>query len=315
MKNFPVYRVKNKLRSLASPILGMWHRRRSLYVNTGKVALCCIAKMENEYIRFFVEYYNNLHFDKIFIYDNNDPDGERIEDAISNYIKSGLVEIVDFRGRKVAQLAAYQDCYDKQNKEYDWIAFFDCDEFLTFTNGIEDIHVFLENKRFFPFQAIHINWMVYGDNELLDNDGRNVIERFISPIPYDTKGRYGTHLENSHVKSIIRGGLSNIVWSSTPHTPISKYYHCCTPEGKQVDLNSPFMQIDYDMLFLRHYSTKTIGEWVRNKMQRGIPDRPKDSWESLLNLDCFFYYNTPTKEKREYAEKMMKELEEECKKY
>ncbi len=47
--------------------------------------------MENDYIRFFVEYYKNLHFDKIFIYDNNDIDGEKFEDVINDYIQSILL--------------------------------------------------------------------------------------------------------------------------------------------------------------------------------------------------------------------------------
>ena len=65
---------------------------------------------------------------KIIIYDNNDSEGEKCEDVINDYIQSGFVEIVDFRGRECVQMPAYQNCYDKHNKEYDWIAFFDCDE-------------------------------------------------------------------------------------------------------------------------------------------------------------------------------------------
>ena len=61
---------------------------------------------------------------------------------------------------------------------------------------------------------MHINWKVYGDNDLLDNDGRNVVERFVEPLPDDNP------TENSHIKSLIRGGLSYVRWEN-PHTPIS----------------------------------------------------------------------------------------------
>jgi hypothetical protein len=265
--------------------------------------------MENEYIRFYVEYYKNLHFDKILIYDNNNPDGERFEEVIGDYIDSGLVDIIDFRGRKVSQLLAYQDCYDKYNKEYDWIAFFDCDEFLTFANGTIDIHVFLSQKKFLSYQVMHINWKVYGDNEMLDNDGRNIIERFYNALPDDTKASWDNkHLENEHVKSIVRGGLSSIFFNSA-HTPVSDLYKCCNPEGSVVNINSPFQNISLGTAFLRHYSTKTIGEWVRNKMQRGIPDRSEDNWKELLNIDFFFRYNHKTEEKVAYAKKVMMEIE------
>jgi hypothetical protein len=97
---------------------------------TGKVLLCCIAKMENLYIREFVEHYKNLGFDNICLYDNNDPDGEHFEDVIEDYIKSGYVILKDVRGKQLAQMPCYTECYKEYKNKYDWIAYFDIDEFL-----------------------------------------------------------------------------------------------------------------------------------------------------------------------------------------
>ena len=286
-------------------VLQRYDVRKTNYTKTGKIALCCIAKMENDYIRFFVEYYKALHFDKIIIYDNNDSEGEKCEDVINDYIQSGFVKIIDFRGRKVAQLSAYQNCYDRFNKQYDWIAFFDVDEFLTFSDGSDDIHDFLNQEKFLPYQLMHINWKVYGDNDLLDNDGRNVVERFFEPLPNNTRMYYHNLPENNHIKSLIRGGLSYIKWIRNPHTPISSGYHCCNPLGESVSANSPFLDYDFSVAFIRHYRTKTIGEWVKNKMKRGIPDRSEDNWKNILNLDFFFRYNKETEEKLKYAESIL----------
>lgn len=280
-----------------------YYRRKSQYTRTGKIALCCIAKSENDYLRFFVEYYKNLHFDTIFIYDNNDPDGECFEDVIGDYIKEGFVKVTDYRGVEMAQMRAYQDCYDKHNKEFNWIAFFDVDEFLTFSDETQEIHSFLDQNKFLPFQVFHVNWKIYGDNDLLDNDGRNVIERFKSPVmPLDFCTREFPW--NNHVKSIVRGGLSSIIWKS-PHTPTSDYYACCNSEGIPVEINSPFQSIEYRSVFLRHYRTKTIGEWVKNKMRRGFPDRSEEEWKKILSIDHFFEYNTRTEEKERYAEELL----------
>ena len=41
-----------------------------------------ISKRENLYIQEFIDHYKNLSYDHIFIYDNNDIDGERLEDVI-----------------------------------------------------------------------------------------------------------------------------------------------------------------------------------------------------------------------------------------
>ena len=282
--------------------LGYYYRWPGRYINTGKIALCCIAKLENRYIRDFVEYYKNLHFDRIIIYDNNDPDGERFEEVLGDYIVSGFVEIVDFRGRKIAQLEAYDDCYAKNSRRYDWIAFFDCDEYLTFTDKSLDIHSFLSKEKYLPFQVMHVNWMVYGDNDLLEDDGRSVMERFknpVLPLDFSTMG----FPENNHVKTLIRGGMPYQRWCN-PHTIISDYLLCCNPEAQQTDLRSPFQDFTFDTAYLRHYSTKTIGEWVKNKMKRGIPDRPEASWRKALSLDRFFKTNKQTPEKLAYAEQI-----------
>jgi ABC-type branched-subunit amino acid transport system substrate-binding protein len=65
-----------------------------------KVCICTLGKEENKYIIEFIEYYKNMGVDKIYLYDNNNIDGEHFEEVIDNYIKSGFVEIVDCRGKK-----------------------------------------------------------------------------------------------------------------------------------------------------------------------------------------------------------------------
>ena len=47
------------------------NRRKNL-----KICLCTIVKYENKYISEFIEYYKKYGVDKIFIYDNNDINGE-----------------------------------------------------------------------------------------------------------------------------------------------------------------------------------------------------------------------------------------------
>ena len=46
-------------------------------INSMKVASCSIVRLENAYIREFVEHQQKIGFDKVFIYDHNLPDGER----------------------------------------------------------------------------------------------------------------------------------------------------------------------------------------------------------------------------------------------
>ena len=63
-----------------------------------KVCICTIGKQENSYIREYIEYYKNYGVDKIFLYDNNDINGENFGVIISDYIKSNYVELFNYRG-------------------------------------------------------------------------------------------------------------------------------------------------------------------------------------------------------------------------
>jgi hypothetical protein len=95
-----------------------------------KLALCVVAKEENRYISEFIEYYKNLGFNKIYLYDNNNINGEKFDDILKKYIKKKIVEIIDFRGLVRPQKIAYSQCYYNNKYNYDWIAFYDVDEFL-----------------------------------------------------------------------------------------------------------------------------------------------------------------------------------------
>ena len=100
-----------------------------------RTALVAIGRRENEYAREWVAHHLALGFDLIYIYDNNHDGEEWFEDVLQDYIESGKVTIVSFRNREKAQRAAYNDAYQRLSPKYDWLAFFDFDEFLCF--GIE----------------------------------------------------------------------------------------------------------------------------------------------------------------------------------
>ena len=95
-----------------------------------KVCLCTVGKNENRYIKEFVEHYKKYGIDKIFIYDNNDINGERFNEILNAYLEASYIKILNFRGKEGNQLKMFQDCYDKNYKKYDWMIFYDIDEFI-----------------------------------------------------------------------------------------------------------------------------------------------------------------------------------------
>jgi hypothetical protein len=99
-----------------------------------KVCLCIIGKNENLYVKEFVNHYQNLGYNHIFIYDNNDINGESFSDILREEISNGFISIIDYKGYKgiqnSSQQEAYFDCYKRNKFHYDWLSFFDFDEFL-----------------------------------------------------------------------------------------------------------------------------------------------------------------------------------------
>ena len=84
--------------------------------NKLKVCLCSIGKNENLYVKEYVEHYKKLGYQHIYIYDNNDKNGEKFEDVIKEEINSGFVSVHNLRGVIPGQCKAYIDCYEKYNK-------------------------------------------------------------------------------------------------------------------------------------------------------------------------------------------------------
>lgn len=272
-----------------------------------KTLLCCIVKRENRYIRDYVKWYKDKGFTGIVIYDNNDPDGERLDEVLSDYLDEGFVRVVDFRGRKVCQLDSYRDCIFKYAPDYDWVAFFDADEFLDFTEQMT-IGQYLLQPIFRKFDMIHINWMCYGSEGKIKYDGQAVHQRFTHPLCGEDS-RPESYALNNHIKTIIRGRSRGryVCWWSTPHTPDPCILRCCNAVGSPCTPNSPFNLPDYSRAFLRHYTTKSLEEFVA-KVKRGYPDAQVYGAPFLKKMANYWYtYNPDSKISRKDLLQMFNE--------
>lgn len=258
-----------------------------------KVALCAIGRLENQYAREFVEHYKNLGIDKIFIYDNNQYNEEFFEEVLQDYIDQGFVEITNYRNLVKVQNQAYNDCYAKHKNEYDWFCFFDFDEFLILEKH-NTIQEFLENKKM--YECVLINWKCMTDNNLIHNANKPLMERFTEECKKDIKVQY-SWAENTHVKSIVKGNINDIRFISNPHIPTNPLL-CCNAEGIRCD-QSPWKQITWETAYLKHFVTKSLEEWVRNKCVRGTGDRDMKCFLETYQFR-YFKYNKLTKEKLQW---------------
>ncbi len=263
-----------------------------------RIALVGIGRRENRYAREWVEHYLGLGFDHIYICDNNHDGEERFEDVLQDRIDEGLVSIHDYRNRQGVQVTAYNEIYRDFHSAYDWMAFFDFDEFLT-VDGVMTVKQWLAFYTGTGADTVLVNWKCYGDCGLVYDDGRDVKERFTEPLPLDKAVQYDFP-NNDHVKSIVRGGLGEMRFGRNPHVPDTA--RCCYTASWQRCEASPFQRYDFSVAALHHYATKTVQEWMTNKWTKGTGNKPDMDAFRKKYKGRFFKYNEATPEKLAYVE-------------
>lgn len=267
----------------------------------GDVIIVMICKNESRYLREFIDYHLGIGFDRIIIADNNDIDGERYENLLKDYIVAGKVQLIDLRGKQGMQKIFYNNL-KHYGIEYEWAAFIDTDEFITFSEAgrklfNNDIKNFLRSRDY--VKAYKLNWMLYGDNGEIYYKNEPVTSRFPKPLDKNVIFHY-KFPENSHVKSILRNDVV-VNFTDNPHgiNECNDYY---TPQGLPVN-GGPFnFNLEYSVLYVRHYYTKSLEEWCTNKMGRSYADYLRSDRIDYYPLKDYFIYNEWTEDKQKFLD-------------
>jgi hypothetical protein len=224
--------------------------------------VCAIMKHEDDYVVEWLHWYKCIGVNHIFLYDNNNDNKDR--QTYYNALFPGFVTVINWPGN-AQQIPAYAHCLNtvKQIRKYEWIAYFDLDEFLVLKQH-DNILSFL--SKFPPNVAsVQISWLMFGSGGLVSKSMEPVLQRFTSCEP----------AVNQHVKTITR--VSGTMSISHPHfTVISSAYKAVDAAGQ---INNSKWQIENktqrehaaDVAILHHYFTKSYDEWVA-KRNRGRSD-------------------------------------------
>jgi len=226
-----------------------------------KVALVCIAKMEDNYIEEWVLYNKKLGFDDIFIYEND----------WECSLEFPFLKKIPFPGKK-KQMESYKHFTDNFRNEYDWVAFFDCDEFLVLKKN-KNIHEFL--TEYDNPNGIGINWKYFGSNGKLkrDENKNSLLKQFV----------LSSKISNHHVKTILK--LNSNGFMILPHNP-----NIPIMNTNREFFKGPFNKPEYnDVAQLNHYHHKTLEDWLI-RCERGQADSNKiqkpEQWESEKYNNC-----------------------------
>lgn len=290
-----------------------------------KAAIVAVASNENLYLRNWVKYHLATGFKKIFIVDNSpEPGGDYPEILLGDYIALGKVHVFTMRKRDKNpdgfQPAVYTACYQELHRDFDWLFFIDTDEFVTFADhtGIKSISEFLGRPEIDSAEQVRINWLCYTDNGLLHYDARPVWERFTTPMyPLNKDDWWGPMPVNATIKSAIncnRVEIADFCVSNSPHYAITDRASnavCVSPSGRPAKWNKSVSDIEYTTMFLRHYRTLSIEEFLyRRVLSHGMYNAVGAGLgrEKLLKMFCV--ENEMTLEKQKIVDEFFSRLPE-----
>lgn len=292
-----------------------------------KIAIIACLKMEDLYIKEWLDWHISIGIDHFYLCDNNDKDYQpKLEDVVKEYIDKGIVEVFDYRGVHPIQPICYTDIYDKYGHLYDWWLVIDIDEFIDCPCTNNDFKKFVKLPQIKNKLCVALLWRYYGDNDLLEYDGRGCLERFTKPATAHKK-------QNGIEKYFIKDGISNITkslfrgkkikyWEDYLKT-YKEYPRVCHQHnvfnkqpinrydvlGKNIipltrinirDFNNKYHYNIYSICYLKHFITKTIQEYIDLKINRGDTLKPKDHGKYPYNLGRFFGFSQDTEEKRKF---------------
>ena len=264
-----------------------------------KVCVCTCGKGENRYVKEFIDHYINYGIDKIFIYDNNEINGERFESVLSEYIKNNTVSIINYRGKTKIQMNAYNNCYKRLKAEYDWLFFYDIDEFIHLQN-FQNIKDYLNQYHFIKCNAIYLNQVLHTDNNQIYYYNSSLIKRFPNTYEFHKfeNNSIILHLKDI-IKPILRGNLTNIIITN-PHFLSPDISKTCNGDGKIVKQNNNHLQNpDHKNYYFDHYYFKSCEEYL-HKLSKGSVFYGKMRKVNLNRLITFFAFNKLNEKKLDY---------------
>ena len=257
-----------------------------------KICLCTLGKEENKYVREYINHYFKYGVDKIFIYDNNDINGESFNSIIKDYIQNKYVEVLNYRGINKVQLTTMNHCYKNNFEKYDWLIFYDMDEYIYLKN-IFNLKKFLNKSIFNKCHSIRLNNIFHTDNNNLYYINKSLSERFPEII---------RNMNKYPIKTILRGNItrikiSNVHWLSK----IRKIKHCNGFGNIVKKIRFCADKVDKKNYYINHYSFKSTEEFI-NKIKRGSAVYGLKV-RMLIKVRFYFAFNKITLQKINYIEK------------
>jgi len=227
-------------------------------MSTIKVALVCVAKNEDYYLKEWLDYNQKLGFDKVILFQND----------WRTDLEHPIMEKNVCDGPSV-QVWLYNMVL-QDNTQYDWIAFLDCDEFIVLKkhNNIKELIEEYKDRT----NVLALNWTMFGNMGKLTRENNSLVKTF--------------KMRNSgidkHVKVLVNARSKERM--QLPHNT----------EREAIDTNGrqfygPHNEYGpMDVAYINHYYSKTKEDWI-NRCKRGRADcnlfAELNEWDEAIHLN------------------------------
>jgi len=273
-------------------------------IKTNYISICTNFKNESKYLKEWIDYHISIGIEHFYLYDNNSSDDYKI--ILKPYYENGFITL-----KKVDDGTIKEKVYNDFMKNYRfknyWIAFIDCDEFITLRND-KNIKSFLQNYERYP--AVGLNWLMFGSAGLDYNETNSVLNMF-------TKCNNPNNNEHNnvscHIKTILnpRKAIPQYI---NPHFNIYDTIMSYPQPPLAVDTDKQFItgqnekndgekyyfaatdQPKFDTAFIRHFWSKSKKEFFERRLNVIRDDNGKQRYENEKQCELEFnimnkYYN------------------------
>ena len=283
------------------------------------LSICTNFRDEADNLKEWLDYHISVGVDHFFLYNNNSKDNYK--DVLSPYISAGLVTLTSIGIEPIKPIAVEHYFLNHKFKTH-WVAFMDCDEYLTAPDGDSMFEIL---KKFEKYPALGINQLMFGTSGLEDNPDKSIVKNFTRcENPLEMK----EDSESRIIKSIVNprkvAKIRNRFYVNPHYFKYDKTFldgkepYAVNTDGaclkgafsKKVNMHEYAMvetsDICLDKLFYRHYYLKSTSEFLNRKFLIPMDDRPGKRFETQEEAVKFLEEKDKIFSKIEYKELISK---------
>lgn len=247
--------------------------------------LVAVAKLEDNYLEEWVQYYLHIGFDMIYLYENNKE--PKYAELLKEYSKVKVIHFPsDGTPTRSTQYYVLEDFCTNYKDLYTWMAHFDLDEFLVLKKH-KTIQEFCQEYLGNEEGGIVVPWVHFGDNGRETYSPEPVTFRF-------TKREDLNESKTVFIKSIVCTSCIDLYidW----HIPKLKKGSMKTTNGELLNKRETELKV-IDVVQLNHYFCKTKEEFKLKRIRGevGVPSTHPSKFgkdeRGRYHITMFFRYN------------------------